>query len=661
MKHHFGSLIACFLLLSSVAAQPLPYDTPPTKTAQTLVNRSLDLTGQDRVDEALTALKKAILLSPHYLAAHREYIRLCADFQGRGEAVKAEYEALMQQAPTNPVYPMALALALQQPSQPVINLYRKVVELAPDWAWAHYAQSFVIFGRTFEMMNETYGGKGEQMLAALLKAIEKAPTVGDFYQRVIQVQTTLGKRDEALATAEKMAAQSALRSEGLSHVWRLRLAQAKGSDAAKANLQTELTTLANTTRDIKLLAAIRNAYATLLKDEAQAEAMARQIRRIDPAWYPERGRVVRFTSQSSSGLPFVVMAANRQYAIYEKIRTIALRREADWRKEAQQLEALLAQKPNPALKRFLTNVLFSSARRGGDVEAMMKYAEALHGFDALEVAPFARVAMALANQNKELPKALAYARRAETALAAFRAVARPPLMSVSDFEASHSPAKQQANYRRQRALALDAKGWVLSRLGQTQEAEATLRQALELDRSETTLTHWAETLTQLGRSAEAEKITQELHARLLASVKEDFINRPAKDFALETIDGRKLRLSELKGKVVLVNFWATWCGPCIAEMPLFVRTYDKHKTRGFELLAVSVDEASDRALVQQFTKEHRLHFPVLYDEGTARLYNANGYPHSVFIDRQGNMRYVQSGAFEDGGRLLEVILNELLK
>src|SRR5262249_8946352 len=143
-----------------------------------------------------------------------------------------------------------------------------------------------------------------------------------------------------------------------------------------------------------------------------------------------------------------------------------------------------------------------------------------------------------------------------------------------------------------------AVGWVLFQMGQAKEAEPKLRQSVELNRTETALAHLAQTLKQLGHNEEAEKLTAESDAKLLESVKSRFVNRSAKDFQLEAIDGRKHRLSDLKGKVVLVNFWATWCGPCVGEMPLFASVYEKYKEQGFELMAVSDDDPADRDLVR---------------------------------------------------------------
>src|SRR5260370_36099384 len=110
-----------------------------------------------------------------------------------------------------------------------------------------------------------------------------------------------------------------------------------------------------------------------------------------------------------------------------------------------------------------------------------------------------------------------------------------------------------------------------------------------------------------GRKTEAERVRLEAQNEWIESIKRQFTNGgPAKDFQLESLDGSKIRLSDLKGKVVMLNFWATWCAPCISEMPLFVRMYEKYRAQGFEILAVSVDDKVDRYKVAPFAKEHKL-------------------------------------------------------
>ncbi len=199
-------------------------------------------------------------------------------------------------------------------------------------------------------------------------------------------------------------------------------------------------------------------------------------------------------------------------------------------------------------------------------------------------------------------------------------------------------------------------------MGKYGEAESKLRQAVETGRSEKNLSHLAEALRKLGRTEEAEKIAVEANNEYAKSITSRFVNLPAKDFQLAAIDGRKIKLSDLKGKVVIVNFWATSCGPCISEMPHLVKVYEQYRDRGVEILAISTDSEVDRAGVVPFARQHKVNFPVLYDEGTEKAYQVFGIPTTLFIDKQGNIRYRTEGFFDtETPRLTKVVLNELLK
>ncbi|MCW5969723.1 MAG: redoxin domain-containing protein [Blastocatellales bacterium] len=635
------------------------WQQPPPQTARDMMRRGMMLAERDRFDQSVVMLDRARKTAPHWIDAHREYIRVRADFQGRVNEVRAEYEALIEKDPANPVYPLALALAVRGRNE--MSWLRRVAELAPDWSWGHYAQSFVLQGRTWETFNETYEGRGEPILAEALQAVALDPEVRDFYLRALRVQENLRKLDDAVRLAEQMAAQAALRAEALGRLWRLRLAEAKGSEQAKERLRAELQKLAGNSRDVKLLAAAREAYLALLKDQAGATVVEMRLRRIDPGWYPERGRTSFALSTNLTGQPYAVRTANRQTSIYEKLRQIVSRREADWRKESRMLEELFALGPNAALRKFITYILFNGARKAGDAAAVVKYGESLHAIDPYDTAPLAHIALATAGAPADAQRALEYARRAAAAVAEFRAMQCPADYPAEEFAAVFSIEKQRENHQRQQALAFEAEGWALNRLGRYQEAEASLRRAAALHRTESALERLAHTLQQLGQNPEAAQISRELDERLLADIKRQFVERPAPDFQLAALDGQRFRLSELKGKVVLVSFWATWCGPCIAEMPLLVKAYEKYRDRGFELLAVSVDDPADREQVRRFAVQHRLNFPVLYDDDDiARLYEAKGYPANMFIDRQGNIRW-ETGSFSDGGRRLELLLAEMLK
>ena len=107
------------------------------------------------------------------------------------------------------------------------------------------------------------------------------------------------------------------------------------------------------------------------------------------------------------------------------------------------------------------------------------------------------------------------------------------------------------------------------------------------------------------------------------------------DFELNTVDGETVRLSDHRGKVVLVNIWATWCLPCVREMPELQDFYDDHADDGFVLLAVNARES--HTLVDTFRREHDLHIPILMDPSGAVIeaFGVTSFPTSVVLDRDG--------------------------
>ena len=117
----------------------------------------------------------------------------------------------------------------------------------------------------------------------------------------------------------------------------------------------------------------------------------------------------------------------------------------------------------------------------------------------------------------------------------------------------------------------------------------------------------------------------------------------APDFALKSSTGENLRLSEYRGNVVMINFWATWCGPCRQEMPLLDELYTRYKRVGFSLLGVNIDDDSRRAM--QMIEDLGVSFPVLFDvrKEVSKLYEVEAMPVTVLVDREGNVRYVHHG------------------
>jgi peroxiredoxin len=117
----------------------------------------------------------------------------------------------------------------------------------------------------------------------------------------------------------------------------------------------------------------------------------------------------------------------------------------------------------------------------------------------------------------------------------------------------------------------------------------------------------------------------------------------APDFTLPSNQGENIRLAEQRGKVVMINFWASWCGPCRQEMPLLENLYQHYQRAGFTILGVNVEP--NPAAANKVLDDITISFPVLYDtENTvSRLYNVEAMPSTVLIDRDGNLRYLHRG------------------
>jgi peroxiredoxin len=118
---------------------------------------------------------------------------------------------------------------------------------------------------------------------------------------------------------------------------------------------------------------------------------------------------------------------------------------------------------------------------------------------------------------------------------------------------------------------------------------------------------------------------------------------PAPNFTLKNLAGKNIKLSELTGNVVLINFWASWCGPCRQEMPLLNAIHNKYKPLGFTVLGVNVEEKVANA--RSFIGERPVDFPILLDNKNriSKLYNVVAMPTTVVIDRDGKIRFIHQG------------------
>jgi len=139
-----------------------------------------------------------------------------------------------------------------------------------------------------------------------------------------------------------------------------------------------------------------------------------------------------------------------------------------------------------------------------------------------------------------------------------------------------------------------------------------------------------------------------------ASVKPDNQRKPAPDFTLKDADGKVVHLTDYRGKVVLLDFWATWCGPCKIEIPWFMEMQRKNKDKGFEVLGVAMDDEGWE-VVKPFVADLNVNYRIVIgNDSTAEIYGGvDALPTTFLIDREGKIAAVHVGLaskkeFEDG-------------
>lgn len=129
------------------------------------------------------------------------------------------------------------------------------------------------------------------------------------------------------------------------------------------------------------------------------------------------------------------------------------------------------------------------------------------------------------------------------------------------------------------------------------------------------------------------------------------IGKPAPNFKLQSLDGQSISLSDFRGKPVLINFWATWCGPCRIEMPYLQQIYEEWHGKGMVVLTINIGESSSQ--IKEFMQSQGLSLPVLLDKGgsVAQKYNILGIPTTFFLDKDGVIQDKIIGAFQNKAQI----------
>ena len=140
------------------------------------------------------------------------------------------------------------------------------------------------------------------------------------------------------------------------------------------------------------------------------------------------------------------------------------------------------------------------------------------------------------------------------------------------------------------------------------------------------------------------------------------INELAREYAATSLDGETVSLESLRGEVVLLNLWATWCGPCRMETPYLQSVYDEHKGDGFEIVGISMDTGDAEDDIAMFVDEYSVTYTILHDPTMQgmQLYQVLGLPATFLIDREGMLRWMRYGPIpEDDPDFLQALSDVL--
>jgi peroxiredoxin len=351
------------------------------------------------------------------------------------------------------------------------------------------------------------------------------------------------------------------------------------------------------------------------------------------------------------------------------------------------LESFLQRPRREDMRPLLFRLIVSTCREMGDVEAATFYGE-----EALAANPsdgpilLDLTAAYAADDSSDVDRGIGYAERAMDALnAAAKAIGEGGEARVSVFV----------------GYLLRDWGWLVFRRGEVEEAERMLVEATDRRKDPTTylrlgLVHKSmgkrdvakddfamalalssgrdlEALDAIqeivtaegGGTADVDAIVEEKRSEIARMKKEQMAAQsrvkpePAPDFTVVTTGGTEFALADLRGSVVVLDFWATWCGPCRRELPMVQKTHEGFQGKNVSFLGISID--ADTSLVRPFLEKHKLTLPVAASREVGQDYGASSIPMLVVIDGEGRLRYVHTGYHPDLEQVLPEEINELLE
>jgi thiol-disulfide isomerase/thioredoxin len=403
-------------------------------------------------------------------------------------------------------------------------------------------------------------------------------------------------------------------------------------------------------------------------------------------WYAQTGQ-----QEKADAIKKAAIEKNPKGAVAQNDRRGDIFRQADRAKQIELIEKYIADFPLKESERDqMVNL---------EINALIYAKEIDKALLLIEKKPNSNLYNAIAwewiDKGENLEQAVQVAKRGVDAAYAPGANPKPSYMSDADWRDASNGST---------AAILDTYGYGLFKLGKFADAQDALQKAYDLSKGkEPDITErlamaynkngiYDKTL-EIGKSAvEHGKTTEKLveyfkqaYTKVIGSANgfdamlvdaksvgakdlkaktlESRLNKPAIPFALKGLDGTTVQLADLKGKVVVIDFWATWCGPCKMSFPGLQKVYDKYKTNpSVKIFALDTWErvaGKEREdLVKKFIAENKYTFPVLYDEGFVDKYGVDGIPTKFVIDKKGNLAFKAVG-FEGEDSMIQELTGQI--
>jgi len=400
------------------------------------------------------------------------------------------------------------------------------------------------------------------------------------------------------------------------------------------------------------------------------------------SWFEQTGQKERADEIRKSAV-----AANPKGKIAESKRQSEIFAERDGAKRLELLEQFLADFPQQG--QMLENYQMMRINFLIQAKQADKAAKLLESIAKRDGGLYNELAWSLIEKGEQLEKALGWAKKGVELLRNPDPATKPPYISAVQWK---------KGLEMQLGFTLDTYAFGLAKMGKDQEAEKAYEEAYALtkggqpDINERVVECYvkngqyskamATAVECVRKGKHSDKLVEQYKAAYIKAkgsekgfdealneaknlaktdlrkeILKDRVNKPAVNFALKSLDGKTVRLSELKGKVVVVDFWATWCGPCTASFPFLQQVYEKYKANpNVVILTLNTWErvtgAEREALVRKFMEENKYTFPVLYDEGFVEKYGVEGIPTKFIIDKKGMIQFKSIG-FMGGPKMID--------